>query len=307
MLAFAGNSLLCRLALRPHAIDALSFTLLRVASGAALLGMLTWFRRGAVATRPGTPGGRQSKAMSKPWKPHGSWLGRLQSFCIRGRATLQAGSWRSAVALAIYAIAFALAYVALDASTGTLVLFASVQVTMIGWGLAHGERPPARVWLGLLLATAGLLVLLLPGVRAPATNGIALMAIAGISWGVYSLRGRGIADPVGATAANFLRAVPLCLAASAVALLVGTPHLQSDGVLLACASGAISSGLGYVVWYAAVRQLTATRAAMAQLTVPVLAGLGGVLLLDENLSPRLLLAGMLVLGGIALAVLPPRP
>jgi drug/metabolite transporter (DMT)-like permease len=268
MLAFAGNSLLCRLALRPHAIDPTSFTLLRVVAGAVTLSLLC-------ARRP-------------------------------TRATVRAGSWRSALALAGYAIAFALAYVALDAATGTLVLFGAVQVTMLAWGLAHGERPPRLAWAGFVAATAGLALLLVPGVSAPDPAGLALMAVAGISWGVYSLRGRGVADPVAATTSNFLRAAPLCLLASVAALCCATPHFGLDGVVCACVSGAITSGLGYVIWYAAVRKLSATQAAMAQLTVPVLAAVGGVILLGEAMSPRLLLAAVLVLGGVATAVLARR-
>ena len=268
MLAFAGNSLLCRLALRPRAIDPTSFTLLRVVAGALTLSLLC-------ARRP-------------------------------ARATVQAGSWRSALALAGYAVAFALAYVALDAATGTLVLFGAVQVTMLAWGLAHGERPPRLAWVGFAAATAGLALLLLPGVSAPDPAGLALMAVAGISWGVYSLRGRGVADPVAATASNFLRAGPLCLLASGAALCFATPYFGLEGVVCACVSGAITSGLGYVIWYAAVRKLSATQAAMAQLTVPVLAAVGGVILLGEALSPRLLLSAVLVLGGVALAVLARR-
>ena len=195
---------------------------------------------------------------------------------------------------------------ALDAATGTLVLFGAVQVTMLAWGLAHGERPPRFAWAGFAAATAGLALLLLPGVAAPDLAGLALMAVAGISWGVYSLRGRGTADPTAATASNFVLATPLCLLASGAALCFATPYSGLDGVVLACVSGAITSGLGYVLWYAAVRRLSATQAAMAQLTVPVLAALGGVILLDEEPSSRLLVAAVLVLGGVALAVLARR-
>ncbi|HEX6811695.1 MAG TPA: DMT family transporter [Planctomycetota bacterium] len=264
MVAFAGNSLLCRQALRPRAIDPTSFTLLRIVAGALMLSLLC-ARRGV-------------------------------------RATLHAGSWRSALALTGYAVAFALAYVALDAATGTLVLFGAVQVTMLAWGLWRGERPPFLAWIGFAAATTGLAALLLPGVTAPDPAGLALMTAAGISWGVYSLRGRGTADPVAATTANFLRAGPMCLVASAFALPFATPHVGLEGAVLACVSGAITSGLGYVIWYAAVRRLSATQAAMAQLSVPVLAAIGGVLLLGEELSSRLLLAAVLVLGGAALAV-----
>jgi drug/metabolite transporter (DMT)-like permease len=186
------------------------------------------------------------------------------------------------------------------------VLFGAVQVTMLAWGLAHGERPPALAWVGFAAATAGLALLLLPGVAAPDPAGLALMAVAGISWGVYSLRGRGTADPVAATASNFLRAAPLCVLASGAALGFATPHLGLEGAVLASVSGAFTSGLGYVIWYAAVRRLSAVQAAMAQLTVPVLAGLGGVILLGEQPSTRLFLSAVLVLGGVGLAVLARR-
>jgi len=276
MVAFAGNSLLCRLALAPHAIDPTTFALVRVAAGAVVLMLLV--RR----PRASAPGGAPSRAASR------------------------AASWPSALSLAVYAVAFALAYVALAASTGTLALFGAVQVTMIASALARGERPPPRTWIGFLAATAGLLVLLLPGATAPDPFALSAMLTAGVAWGVYSLRGRGAADPASATAHNFVRAVPICLLASALALPFAAVHAEPRGLWLAIALGAVTSGLGYVVWYSALRRLSATDAAMAQLTVPVLAALGGAVLLGETLPTRLWFAAALVLGGTALAVLAPR-
>lgn len=269
MMAFAGNSLLCRAALRPGAIDATTFALVRVLAGAAVLLPL------ALRTLP---------------------LHQVR----------HAGSWPSAVMLAAYAVAFSLAYRALDASTGTLLLFGAVQVTMLGTARLRGERPPRGTWFGFLLATAGLGILLLPGVHAPDVASALLMVVAGVAWGGYSLRGRGAHDATAATTANFVRALPLCALASLVALTIHPPHATGEGLLLAILSGAITSGLGYVVWYATVRSLTATAAATAQLVVPVLAAFGGVLLFDEALTLRLALAAPLVLGGAGLAIVAKR-
>lgn len=269
MVAFAGNSLLCRMALRPHAIDPTTFALVRVVAGAAVLALL-------VRRRSPSPSGAR------------------------------AASWVSAAWLAAYAVLFALAYVGMSAATGTLALFGAVQVTMLGSGIVHGERPPLRSWIGFVMATAGLLVLLLPGVTAPEPLALGAMLLAGVAWGCYSLRGRGAADPAAATVYNFARAVPFCAFASALALPFAEVHVEAAGVWLAVASGAITSGLGYVLWYAALLGLDATDAAMAQLTVPVIAAAGGALLLEEPLPARLWIAAALVLGGTALAVLRPR-
>lgn len=265
MLAFAGNSLLCRAALRPGAIDATTFALVRVLAGAALL----------------LPLARRTRQL---------------------QPILHAGSWLSATMLAAYAVAFSLAYTALDAATGTLLLFGAVQVTMLGTAFARGEHPTRGVWFGFLLATAGLGVLLLPGAHAPDAWSALLMVVAGVAWGGYSLRGRVTTDATAATTANFVRALPICALASLVALAFQMPHATGDGLLLASVSGAITSGLGYVVWYATVRSLTATAAATAQLVVPVLAAFGGVLLFDEAVTMRLALAAPLVLGGAWLAI-----
>jgi drug/metabolite transporter (DMT)-like permease len=264
LLSFASNSLLARAALRGQLVDPGTFTLVRLASGALTLGLLA---------------GR-SGAWGSVWR---------------------SGSATAAGALFAYAIAFSLAYLRLDAGTGALVLFGSVQVTMIGWGMATGHRPAPLEWLGLLVSLAGLVLLVAPGLRAPDPVGAALMALAGIAWGVYSLRGVGARDAVGANASNFIRAVPLAIVAALA--LSATRHASARGFLLAAISGAVTSGLGYAAWYAALPGLTPLRAAILQLAVPVLAAVGGIALLGETMTLRLAGAGLVVLGGIALAVL----
>jgi drug/metabolite transporter (DMT)-like permease len=202
--------------------------------------------------------------------------------------------------LFVYAIPFSFAYSSLTAGTGALILFAFVQATMMMAAVAAGERPHWSQWTGLALASCGLTYLVLPGLKAPSFSGSLLMALAGVMWGLYSLRGRGVADPLRLNMSNFVRALPLVIV---VNLLVrGQVHVTTSGVLLALGSGAITSGLGYVLWYTALRNLTAMRAAIVQLMVPVLAGAGGVLFLGETTSLRLVLSGILVLGGIALAL-----
>ncbi len=264
MLAFASNSLLCRAALDGGHADAASFTTLRLAGGALVLGLAARWRGSA--------------------PPRG------------GHA------WGSALALFAYAIGFSLAYRRLPAGTGALLLFAAVQLTMVGAGLRAGERPRPLEWAGHVLAVAGLVVLTRPGLARPDLAGAVLMLGAGAAWGVYSQRGRGRPDVVGANAASFARSVPLCLGASAIGFSLGEARIDAAGFGLALASGAVASGLGYAVWYAALRGLTATRAALVQLSVPPLAACGGVFLLGESFSPRLLVAGLLILGGIGLAV-----
>jgi drug/metabolite transporter (DMT)-like permease len=264
MLAFASNSLLCRAALDGGHADATSFTALRLAGGALVLGALARWR-GSTAPRAGH-------------------------------------AWVSALALFAYAIGFSLAYRRLPAGTGALLLFAAVQLTMVGAGLRAGERPRPLEWLGHLLSVAGLVVLTRPGLARPDLVGALLMLGAGVAWGVYSQRGRATPDAVAANAASFARAVPLGVAASAVGVSLGTARFDAAGAGLALASGVAASGLGYAAWYAALRGLTATRAALVQLSVPPLAACGGVLLLGETFSARLLVAGVLILGGIAVAV-----
>jgi drug/metabolite transporter (DMT)-like permease len=202
--------------------------------------------------------------------------------------------------LFLYAVPFSFAYIGLSTGTGALILFGCVQLTMMIGGFRSGERPHPVQWFGIAAALAGLVYLVLPGLAAPPLRSASLMALAGFAWGVYSLRGRGAVNPLAQTTSNFVRSVPLVLAVSLIALPLF--HLESKGVLLALASGALASGLGYVVWYAALRGLTATRAAVVQLSVPVLAALGGVIFLAEAVSVRLMLSTVMVLGGIGLAL-----
>ena len=261
MTAFAANSLLCRLALKHTAIDAASFTGIRLSSGAVMLWLLVHFRRG-------------------------SYTG--------------AGNWGSAFALFAYAAGFSFAYISLPAASGALLLFGAVQATMIGHGLWTGERLHRLARVGLALALAGLVGLLLPGLSAPPLTGSLLMVGAGIAWGIYSLRGKGAGDPTRVTAGNFLRAVPLTAVLSL--LVLNRASLDTQGVYYALASGALASAIGYAIWYTALPALKATHGATVQLSVPVIAALGGIVFLGESLSLRLVLASMAILGGIALVI-----
>ena len=267
--AFAANSVLARLALRGGAIDAASYSAIRLVAGAVTLGLIV---------------------------------------AARGRRPAGGGSWGSGALLAAYAIPFSFAYLALTTGTGALILFGSVQLTMIGAGLAMGERPPATTWLGAALAAAGLVALVLPGLAAPPLGAAALMAVAGVAWGAYSLVGRGATEPLLATGGNFLRAAPLGLVVLAAAILLAPAahRVTAPGAALATASGALASGIGYVAWYAALPGLTRTQAALTQPAVLVLAAAAGVLLLGEPLTLRLVLSGSAILAGIALVVLPRR-
>ncbi|MGO4478177.1 DMT family transporter [Massilia sp. 2TAF26] len=261
MLAFAANSLLCRFALQQDHIDPAGFGAVRLLAGALVLACVMRAKR----------------------QPLGA-----------------GGDWRSAALLFAYVALFSFAYVSLAAGTGALILFGTVQLTMLGVGLLRGERFAPAGWLGLVLAMAGLVVLLLPGAAAPSPLGALLMAGAGAAWGGYSLRGKGAADPLAATFASFLRAAPLGLLLAL--LFAGRLHADARGVWLAIASGAITSGLGYVVWYAALRRLSALRAAVVQLSVPLIATAGGALLLGEAFTLRLGVSALAILGGIALVL-----
>jgi drug/metabolite transporter (DMT)-like permease len=261
LVAFTGNSLLCRIALKQTQIDAASFTAIRLVSGALML----WL------------------------------LGRARSDATAGK-----GNWLSALALFGYAAGFSFAYTTLTAATGALLLFGAVQVTMIGWGVWAGERLTTMQWLGLSLACAGLVGLSLPGVAAPSLVGAALMLGAGVSWGAYSLRGKGAGNPMHVTGGNFLRAVPIAAVWSACTLDMAS--FDATGTLYAVASGALTSGIGYAIWYTALPALRATTAATVQLSVPVVAALGGVVFLGEAITWRTSLASMAILGGIALVI-----
>ena len=267
MIAFATNSLLCRAALTQTSIDAASFTFIRMFSGAVALWLIVNLRR--------TTGG----------------------VCDRRAG----GNWISALALFLYAAAFSFAYVGVEAGTGALLLFGAVQATMILWGLHKGEHLRGVQTLGLIVALIGLVLLLFPGLSAPPLSGSILMIGAGVAWGIYSLRGRREKNPATVTAGNFVRTVPF----AAVVSIIFIPwlHLDLAGVTYAIISGAITSGLGYVIWYSALSSLKAASAATVQLSVPVLAASGGILLLGEPLTLRYLLASVAILGGIALVVL----
>ena len=266
MMAFAGNSLLCRVALQQTSIDAASFTSIRLLSGALML-----------------------------------WLiARLRSGVNSGK-----GNWFSAFVLFVYAACFSFAYIGLAAATGALLLFGAVQVTMIGRGLWAGERLRRMQLLGLLLAFGGLVGLLLPGIAAPPLYASLLMLAAGVAWGVYSLRGKGGGDPTRVTAGNFLRAVPFAAILS-ILLMDGTSWDRA-GIGYAVMSGALASGIGYIIWYTALPRLKASTAASVQLSVPVIAALGGIVFLGEAMTLRLVLAATTILGGIALVILEVKP
>ncbi len=267
LLAFAGNSLLCRAALRDTAIDAGSFTAVRIVSGALALWLIVFLRNQKAAERQG------------------------------------AGNWLSAMALFAYAAAFSFAYGELTSGTGALLLFGAVQATMIGVGLWRGERFGATQSAGLAIAGAGLVALLLPGLSAPPLHSALLMLVSGMAWGIYSLRGKGAGDPTQVTAGNFARAtVPAIVLGISIASL-GHATWDPPGLAYAMISGALTSGVGYAVWYLAVRSLRTTTAATVQLCVPVIAAMGGTLLLGEPVTVRLVLTSVAILGGIALVVL----
>jgi drug/metabolite transporter (DMT)-like permease len=268
LVGFAANSLLCRAALGAGEVDAATFTAIRIGAGAATL------------------------------------------LALSRRGTLGAGSWPSALALFAYAAAFSFAYLQLTTATGALILFACVQTTMIGWGIARGDRPRVLEWLGLVIAASGLVILALPGLEAPDPGGALLMASAGIAWGIYSLRGRGGDEhgpkrPLAVTADNFARAVPFALVLL-LAIPIAGGRITLHGALLAAASGAIASGVGYSLWYAALPHLAPARAAIVQLSVPVLAAAAGAVVLGEVVTVRLAAASAAILGGIAIALLARR-
>ena len=263
LVAFAFNSILCRLALQTDEIDWASFTLVRLASGAIALVI-------------------------------------IYRIFHKRKEDVRRGNWFSAFFLFAYAACFSFAYINLTTGTGALVLFGSVQATMIFAALLKGERPKITEWLGLIVALGGLIYLVFPGLNSPPPISSALMAAAGVSWAFYTLRGRTSADPLADTTGNFVRAVPMAIL---IALpLLSNIHWSPKGVWLAVASGAIASGMGYSIWYAALKFHTATRAAILQLTVPILAAFGGVVFLAETISTRLLLASLLIVGGISLAI-----
>lgn len=261
MIAFAANSVLCRLALGAGLIDAASFATVRTISGAVMLAAILVARQKPVTARP---------------------------------------NWRSVLTLYLYMVFFAFAYLSLSAGTGALILFGAVQLTMFTVALRSGEHFSPVSWAGLVIAIGGLVYLVSPGLTAPDPLGAALMTVAGISWGAYSLVGRSAADPIEATAHNFLYAVPLVVVTNLV--FAGDFETTAAGAAYAVASGAVASGIGYAIWYAALKGLSGTGAATVQLSVPVIAAIGGVLLLSEVVTLRLVVASAATLGGVALVL-----
>lgn len=269
MCAFALNSVFGRIALSNDAIDPASYTSIRLASGALMLLLLVSLRGGF-----------------KSAKVEGSFFSNIGV---------------SAIALFAYAAFFSFAYILLDTGVGALILFTCVQGVMIGWGIFTGERPNPQAWIGIVLAMVGFVYLVYPGLKAPDFWGATLMAISGIAWGVYSLRGRTQPNPLQATARNFIWSVPITLALSVI--FISQTKMELPGIMLAITSGAVTSALGYALWYETLKGLTATKAGILQLTVPAIAAFGGIITLDEPLTWRFIIASILILGGVAMVII----
>ena len=294
LIAFAANSLLCRMALADGAIDAWNFSAIRLLSGAACLGLIMllqahFLKRNAL----------KRKLLKRT---------RLKQSSLKQTALQQTGSvdktvlkekgdWLSAISLVIYAICFSVAYQALDTGTGALILFSAVQLTMIGWGIYNKERLNGVQWLALLIALIGFIYLMLPSAAMPSLSGALIMAISGIAWGIYSIRGKTCVSPLRTTGFNFLRS----LVAVPILALIGMSYLSTismTGVILATVSGAIASGIGYSIWYVAMPLLKTTQSAVIQLCVPVLAAIMGVVFLSEQLTLEFIIASSVILGAV---------
>lgn len=274
LIAFAANSLFCRMALAEGYIDAWNFTIIRLISAAACLGII-------IAV-------------------HTQYLKLNRS--LDGATVKEKGSWLSSTSLVIYALCFSIAYVELDTGTGALILFSAVQLTMIGWGIYKKEQLSALQWLAFIVAVAGFIYLMLPSAAMPSLSAATLMAISGSAWGVYSIRGKSCVSPLRATGFNFIRslvAVPILLLVAMSRLL----EISMQGILLACASGAIASGVGYSIWYMAMPLLKNTQAAIVQLCVPVLAAVLGVVFLSEQLTLEFVIASSVILGAVLVFIL----
>lgn len=264
LIAFAANSVLCRLALGEETIDAASFTVIRLLSGALV-------------------------------------LLAILAFSNDKEASASSGSWTASLMLFVYAVAFSFAYISLDTGTGALILFGSVQITMILLSLVSGNRLHLSEWVGVIIAFTGFVYLVLPEVSSPSVMGFLLMTAAGIAWGMYTLKGRGSDHPLKDTAYNFFRTIPLVIIL--LVITIQDAHYSAAGVLLAVLSGGIASGIGYTIWYIALGGLSTTQAAVVQLSVPVIAAFGGVLFVSEAITARLTLSALMILGGILLVVL----
>ncbi len=264
LLAFAGNSVLCRLALGDQVVDAASFTSIRLLSGAIFLFALVRFK--------------EKKSVS-----------------------MKGGNWLSAISLFLYAATFSYAYISLDTGTGALILFGFVQLTMIAYTFMQGKKLANVEWFGLFIAFSGLLVLLLPGASAPSLTGFILMAISGVAWGIYTIKGKGSETPLLDTATNFLKTLPFIILLTLITFY--NSELSTRGIILAATSGAITSGLGYAIWYAVLKNITVIQAAISQLLVPIIASIAGVLFTNETITTKLLIASLLILGGILVLTL----
>jgi len=273
MIAFAANSVIGRMAIGSGdlpLIDPASYSAVRLISGALMLALLVGLT--------------------------GSGKNRSPRF--------QSGSWTSALALFVYAVAFSYAYVALDTGIGALILFACVQATMIGRALTEGDHPSRLEWFGLIVAFGAFIWLVSPGLSAPDPMAAALMGLSGVAWGVYSLRGRGLPDSLKATADNFMRSLVFLIPLGLMVVAAGyTIHASGQGLLLATLSGAVTSGLGYALWYRVLKQIGASQGAIVQLTVPVIAAVGGTLFLAEGWTLRLVVSSLMILGGVAVAII----
>jgi drug/metabolite transporter (DMT)-like permease len=276
--AFAANSIFCRLALGDESIDPAGFTIIRLLSGAITLVCLLMI----------------TNVLKKPSAQHADRK-------LKITATQMSGSWIAAIALLIYAIAFSYAYVLLDTGTGALILFACVQVSLIIFAILKGQQLNLREWVGLCMAFIGFVYLVFPALSKPSEDGLILMVIAGIAWSIYTIKGKESTQPLADTAWNFVRTLPFLGLLTAV--VIDDMHLSIEGVVYAILSGAIASGLGYSVWYLALRKLTATSAAVVQLLVPILAAIGGVIWVQEPITLRMLVSGLIILGGILLVIL----
>lgn len=284
LIAFAANSLFCRMALAEGYIDAWSFTIIRLLSGAICLSIIMGVYSYNLRRKDLTLNNPQNKAILK-----------------------DKGSWLSSLSLVVYALCFSIAYVELDTGTGALILFSAVQLTMIGWGIYKKEQLSALQWMAFIVAVAGFVYLMLPSAAVPSVLAATLMAVSGVAWGIYSIRGKTCVSPLRATGFNFIRS----LVAIPLLLIIGMVYLKNmplatisiEGILLACASGAIASGMGYSVWYMAMPLLKSTQAAVVQLCVPVLAAILGVVFLSEQLTLPFILASAVILGAVLVFIL----
>jgi drug/metabolite transporter (DMT)-like permease len=266
LIAFAANSVLCRLALGGSAIDASTFTIVRLLSGVIVLTVILNISKINSNSSPSTK-----------------------------------GSWPASIALFLYAFTFSFAYVTLETATGALILFGSVQITMILLTIFSGNRLHISEWVGMAIAFAGFVYLVLPGVTTPSVIGFFLMTVSGIAWGVYTLKGRGSKSPIMDTAYNFLRTLPCVIILAIITMKYA--HYSAEGILLAALSGGIASGIGYMIWYIALSGLSVTQAAVLQLLVPVIAAFGGIIFVSESISLRLAVSSTMILGGILMVVL----